>query len=1064
MTRRLTAVCAPAGFGKSTLLAVWAEANRCAWYTVTDDDWRLERLFAGVSASLSLHVPGLGDALAGAMSPASARGPDAGVERHRRARAHAALLAVHLEARLESDLVLVLDDLHELAPGSASAKFVETLCRQAPVRLHFVVLSRADPPFPTARLHAKGQAVELTGATMAFAPDETSELVHGVGGPGAADVVALQELTRGWPAAVRLAAEAWSERTDAPAVHAGTLPSTIFSVLAEEVFAVADLEVTTLVRTVAPLDAFTAPLCEALGLARAGDIFEVLQRRGLFLVPHGGQEGWYSLHPLLRDFARRRLGASSADHRHTLLRAAAWFEGADHPRLSLRCRAAAADDGAVAETLHRHGSAIIAAGGAEEVIASIDALAVDHRTTTIDQLDGEARHAIGDWNGALRSFARLDGNDRALPAAVAWRSGLIHYQRGDLDGALRCYERGMSGPAGADRALVSAWAAAVHWLRGDLERCRQLAGEAFAMAGAHGDDRALAAAHTALAMVAALDGDRRSNDAHYLRALGHAERAGDVLQLIRIRTNRGSRYLEEGHYAEALQELDGAIRSADLAGYGAFRALALTNRGQSLIHLGRLEEAMQDLALARVHYQQAGARLLAYPLTSIGDVHRARGERALARAAYEEALDLAESTGDLQALLPALCGLARVLLDEDPDRAQALAERAATAGPALDRARGMVTAGWIALARDERSDARDWAKQAITAARAQRDRATTAEALEVAALADDDPAAVRAGLDEAMATWRALGNPLAEARVELSMARGASGTEAIALADSAAVRFRAAGARAAAAEAASEAAQRRDEPTRPVALHVLGSFRLTRRDGPVGPAEWGSRKPRDLIKVLVARRGGPVRREVLLDLLWPGEAPARSTKKLSVALSTLRALLDPAKDFPPDHLLAADRSAIWLVLAHLDIDLEDFFAAADAGLRRHEGGDDDAIARLRDAESAYAGDPFEEDAYEEWATPIRNAAHATYVAVLRALADHARRSDDHAAAVRLLLRLLEADCYDEGTHLGLVRSLRAEGRHGEVHRAYRTYCDRMDEIGIEPAPLPGSPPSPIRRP
>ena len=83
---------------------------------------------------------------------------------------------------------------------------------------------------------------------------------------------------------------------------------------------------------------------------------------------------------------------------------------------------------------------------------------------------------------------------------------------------------------------------------------------------ASGEDRALAAAHTVLAMLAALEGDRASNDAHYLRALDHAERAGDVLQIIRIRVNRGSRNLEEGAYEAAIVELDLAIRLADLGG------------------------------------------------------------------------------------------------------------------------------------------------------------------------------------------------------------------------------------------------------------------------------------------------------------------------------------------------------------------------------------------------------------------------------------------------------------------------------------------------------------------
>jgi len=82
---------------------------------------------------------------------------------------------------------------------------------------------------------------------------------------------------------------------------------------------------------------------------------------------------------------------------------------------------------------------------------------------------------------------------------------------------------------------------------------------------------------------------------HYLRALDHAERAGDVLQVIRIRANRGSLFLEEGYYSEAIAELDAAIGQADLAGFASLRALALMNRGEVARRLGRLDDAARTV-------------------------------------------------------------------------------------------------------------------------------------------------------------------------------------------------------------------------------------------------------------------------------------------------------------------------------------------------------------------------------------------------------------------------------------------------------------------------------------
>ena len=169
------------------------------------------------------------------------------------------------------------------------------------------------------------------------------------------------------------------------------------------------------------------------------------------------------------------------------------------------------------------------------------------------------------------------------------------------------------------------WTATAHWLRGDADRCRALAADAMVRARRSGDDRALAAAHTVQALVAAHDGDRLANDTHYLRALDHAERAGDVLQIIRIRLNRGSRLNEEGFHDEAIAELDLAIGLADLGGYGSFKAIALCNRGEARGALGRFDEALDDVQSSKAIFQRMGSLLVSYPLGQAADLHAARG-------------------------------------------------------------------------------------------------------------------------------------------------------------------------------------------------------------------------------------------------------------------------------------------------------------------------------------------------------------------------------------------------------------------------------------------------------
>ena len=139
------------------------------------------------------------------------------------------------------------------------------------------------------------------------------------------------------------------------------------------------------------------------------------------------------------------------------------------------------------------------------------------------------------------------------------------------------------------------------------------------------------------------------------------------------------------------------------------------------------------------------------------------------------------------------------------------------------------------------------------------------------------------------------------------------------------------------------------------------------------------------------------------------------------------------------------------------LDVEDFLTAAAEGLRLHaEGLADVAAGPLREAEAAYLGDFLEEDAYEDWTQPLREEAADTYVQILRTLAEQAAAAGETDAATRRLLRILERDPYDEAAHLRLVSTLSAAGRHGEAARFFRAYSARMAEVGVEPAPFPGS--------
>jgi len=1083
--RRVTVLSAGAGFGKTTVLTGWATGRHCAWYTLTAPDRDPAVLARGLLAGLTLRVPAMPDDLVSALD---ARGPDAATEDVSAALVPA--LAGALHAVLPSDVTLVIDDLHELDDHDASLRVIADLCHMAPPRLHVILATRSDLPFATERLRLHGQLQILTAESLGFDRAETEQLLAALGDDALVGYAgAVHDLTGGWPAAVRLVAEALATTTERDRVLAGLVRQggavgLVEDLVSREVLPNARPELTELLKVGAALDSFDARLLGALGIPNAETVLGAARRRGIHVLPAPAADGWFSLSPMTKEYALTRLVTDPAEVASVRIAAAGWHIEHGDAVTALRYLGQAGDGPGLARLLEQHGSDLLAAGHSAAVAAALEYVPTEARSPVIDLVEGEACQVRGDWDRAVSCLSRLVPATGPAPAAASWRLGLIHHMRGELDRALEMYRRGSADPDGApaDRALAAAWGSAAAWLTGDVSACRELAEQAAQLAeratelaatpgaspaagpaGAIPSVRAKAATHTALAMLAALDGDRRSNDMHYLRALDYAQRAGDVLQIIRIRANRGSRFLEEGYYAEAMAELDTAVGLADLAGFASLRTLAVNNRGEAARRLGRLEDAARDLNAALAEQQRLGSRLAAYPLTGLGHIHADQGKLSLARACFEEALALTEPTGDLQGLVPALAGLALTVAAEDPAAAAKLIDRALAVGANLGHTHALLAAGRVALRRGDPARALDYAQQAADAARQRRDRAGIAEALEVRAGSTDDATDQIGLLEESEAMWLALGCqvPLARTRIALARARLATGDRIRAGADLAETErlCRELGARGLAAEAATLRAELTSQEAPDLSVRTLGGFRVLRRGVPVPHSAWQSRKARDLLKILVARRGVPIPREQLCELLWPDVDQERSAGRLSVAMSTLRSVLDPQKRHVTDRYLASMESAVWLRLENLDVDVEGFLSRANRALaatvgRSHGELTGAGLEALAAAEAAYTGDFCEEDRYADWATVLREEARAAYVSVARALAQRHAAGADHETAARYLLRLLACEPYDEQAHLLLVSELDAAGRHGDARRMYRAYSARMAELDVEQAPYP----------
>jgi DNA-binding SARP family transcriptional activator len=521
-----------------------------------------------------------------------------------------------------------------------------------------------------------------------------------------------------------------------------------------------------------------------------------------------------------------------------------------------------------------------------------------------------------------------------------------------------------------------------------------------------------------------------------------------LLQLMWIWACRAFQQYERGVPGQALADAQVALNLSERCEDPFVIAHALTTRGRACVRMGMLEEAAGNFVTAIDLFQRMGSRFLAWPLCGLGDLHRIRGQLIQARAAYEKAFTLAEPHHDVFGLSGALIGLARISASDDLRFARDLTARAVQLGEGLRKVPAFLARGWVELIGDDRSRALVYANRAAVAARQRQDNPGLAEAITLGALASSDSPPDVAPLREAVEIWRKTGCCLEEAAIRVV----ATHTGALPNSDAhfAEHMLREYGVDVEHQWAAGLLGVLASSPP-VVFIQTLGEFQVIRDGTPVEITEWKSKKARELLKILVARRR-PVSRDQLMGLLWPHVDPAVASNRLSVLLSTVRDVLQPQPTGKEP--LVTEDGVVSLNPAEVRIDVEDFLTRAAEAAEADRANEPDATAQLIAAIAAHTGDFLKDDAFqEETAATLAEEVRATHIALLRALSARLHHAGDIDAAIRYTLRLLEQDCYDENAYLNLIAILLDAGRSDQARHHYQNYVRRMAEIDVPPRPL-----------
>jgi LuxR family maltose regulon positive regulatory protein len=327
---RLTLVSAPAGFGKTTLLAEWvagasASAGSVGWVSLDPGDNDPAVFWSYVLAALLAVRPDLGErsrALLNSPQPPPIETVLTPLINEIGANGH--------------PLVLVLDDYHVIDASHVHDGIV-FLLDHMPSCLHLVLASRSDPPLALARLRARRDLTEVRSADLRFTSDEATCFLNRVMGLdlSSAKMAALEERTEGWIAGLQLAALSMQGRADMRGFMAGFSGDNrhIADYLIQEVLRGQPERLRSFLLDTSILDRLTGPLCDAVTGSKDGRAqLEELERRNLFIVPLDDRRQWYRYHHLFGDVLRARSAAEDPDRARTLhRRASEWYEANGTP-------------------------------------------------------------------------------------------------------------------------------------------------------------------------------------------------------------------------------------------------------------------------------------------------------------------------------------------------------------------------------------------------------------------------------------------------------------------------------------------------------------------------------------------------------------------------------------------------------------------------------------------------------------------------------------------------------------------------------------------------------------
>ncbi|HRQ22709.1 MAG TPA: BTAD domain-containing putative transcriptional regulator [Anaerolineales bacterium] len=1025
--KRLTLLSAPAGYGKTTLLADFINASSLpfAWYTLDAQDsdptvfltYLIESLRSMKRAPESL-TRAIGQTAQSLLDSAEANISPQRV---------LTVLVNELAEVIETPWLIVLEDYHYVA-SPVVHQLVDFLLENAPNDLRLVISTRVDPPLALARLRARGQLAELRASSLRFRDEEVSHwLQSNLPEISSESLSLLSEKTEGWVAALQIVRSSLSGRDarDVDAMLSGLSGSQqfVFDYLADEVFKRLPDDTQEFLLRTSILQQMDASACNAVAsVQNAQSILEELERQNLFVSSLDSQRRWYRYHYLFREFLLSRLQRVETESVNSLERSAGGhYESQGELEVALSHYLNAQEYESAARVVSIFAADYIERGRVEVLHRYLSALPADVMKANPELLLqhgnahwrlGQTGAAVAAYEDARSSFAAQNnagGVCRALTRLAEVNRAQGNYRQAETlsTEALSFADENHAARAEALMALAKS----VGFLTG-MDKGRQLAEQAVEEAR-HAEDRISALARAnflqSLGQICWWHGDPQATVRYCQEALQIAPEEfspiGAQAYISLVTPYLYWRELDKSlHYAERGLQIAQTLHLKELLP-SAYTALGnvLTRLGETARAEASLRQGMeigQQLGLAS--YEQLMATgYLAYNLCGQGRVEEAR---QLAEGA------LGSYTGNPDTYEAYVCRsvLADVALENRQlDKAERLFAELVEVGERrqfrIPLAMVYFRLAYIHLETKRPESGLEYARKALRLIEASRtfqlflDQGIRSQVV--------SEALIRAG-EKSPFLERVLEN-LPEKTIQTLQDRYS------------------------------------------IQAQCFGNFRVLLNGKEVSQERWVSAKARDLLAYFVTMRGEKTPADKAFDAIW-GEKERTSRTAFHTALSRLRNALKAGDDSP--RLILVEVGEYWLDSARFSIDVDEFNAAM--AKARSATNDEVAAEWYERAAALYQGE-YLQNLYYEWVFPERRRLAQAYLNALQELAVYHLSIRAPRKAVEYIEKAIPLDALNEDLYCLSMRGYAGLGDRSNVARVYAE-LQKLLHNELNTKPMPGT--------